>query len=95
MQKLSLGAVIALTLAMLSYAGVVASHGSVPVAPTGVKYSPRDLAARQRMARLVAEVAARSAAQTAKAVALEKLHRQQAPAASAQVAVETTLAANK
>lgn len=85
MQKLVLGVVIALTVAMLAYAGVVASRDfrSQPAAQSAVTRSPQDLAERERMARLVAEVAARTAAQTAKAIALEKLQRQQAQAAAA------------
>ncbi|HZR37110.1 MAG TPA: hypothetical protein VFA75_17200 [Nevskia sp.] len=95
MQKLGLGAVIALTVAMLTYAGVVASRDfrSAPVAQKAASRGPQDLAGRERMARLVAEVAARTAAQTAKAIALERLHRQQAQAAAsppAEAVAETT-----
>jgi len=101
MHKLVLGAVIALTLATLAYAGVIASRDlrSAPVARNTVIRSPQDVAARERMARLVAEVAARSAAQTARAIALEKLHQQQAHAGAPhpprQPPAQTTLAANK
>ncbi len=95
MQKIGLGAVIALTVAMLVYAGVVASRDfrSAPAVQNAVSRSPQEFAARERMARLVAEVAARSAAQTAKAIALEKLRRQQAQATvapPAQTVAETT-----
>ena len=100
MQKLGLGAVIALTLAVLAYAATVAynSDHARPVAQNTVKRSPQDIAARERMARLVAEVAARSAAQTARNVALERLHRQAArtaPENAAEVTPANTVADNK
>lgn len=100
MQKLGLGAVIALTLAVLACAGNVAYHSdhARPVAQTVAKRSPQDIAARERMARLVAEVAARSAAQTARAVALERLHQQPPHPASENVSERlpaNTIADNK
>ncbi len=100
MQKLGLGAVIALTLAVLAYAATIAfrSDHPRPVPQTAVQRSPQDLAARERMARLVAEVAARSAAQTARTVTLEHLHSQaarHAPENAAEVIPANTVADNK
>jgi hypothetical protein len=100
MQKLGLGVVIALTLAVVAYAAVVAGRDfrSAPLAQGTAQRSQQDLAARQRMARLVAEVAAKSAAQTAKSVALDKLRRQQAHAVAdpgPQTLAETAIAVNK
>jgi hypothetical protein len=100
MQKLGLGAVIGLTLAVLAYAAIIAfrSDHPRPLPQTAAQRSPQDLAARERMAKLVAEVAARSAAQTARTVVLEHLHRQAvrtAPENAAEVTSANTVADNK
>lgn len=95
MRKFGLGVVIALTLAALAYAAVLAlpQDRLKPVAQA-VTRSPEDIAARERMARLVAEVAARSAAQSARRVALERLEqRRAAQAAKAAAPPPTTVAA--
>jgi hypothetical protein len=96
MQKLGLGAVIALTLVVLAYAATLAFEHEHPraAAQAVVKRSPQEVAARERMARLVAEVAARSAAQTARQVATQRLQQQAAaqknPAAPAGTTVAST-----
>ena len=100
MRTFGLGVVIALTLAVLAYAATIAyrSDHASPVAKATVQRSPQDSAARERMARLVAEVAARSAAQTARSVALERLHQQAAhpaPANVVEAAPANTVADNK
>ncbi|MDR3418527.1 MAG: hypothetical protein P4L83_20345 [Nevskia sp.] len=75
MHKYSLGAVGAFIFAITGYAAffAYAGTGSAPPAQVAVKRSPEETAARDRMAQLVAEVAARSAARTAKTVALNHL----------------------
>ena len=92
MQKIAMGAIVTLSLAMLSYITLMALGGSgkaYPVAQAAVTRSPADIAARDRMARLVAEVAARSAAQTAKSVVLSRMQARP-PAQPAQAAEEKT-----
>lgn len=82
MNRFILGTVIALTVGMLSYAALVASSGRTPVAAAAAAQPQRsaaDIAARDRMAQLVAEVAARSAAQTAKSVVMNHLQARPAP----------------
>lgn len=85
MYKFGLGAVIALTFAVLAYAGLVAyrAHHRPVVAQATVQRTPQELAARARMARLVAEVAARTAAKTAREVAEQRLQQQAATTAAA------------
>ena len=92
MQKFGLGVVIALTLAVLAYAGTLAwqDYRAKPVAQSAATRSPQQQAQRERMARLVAAVAAHSAAQTARAAVHE---RQQAAHATAMLA--SAIAANK
>jgi len=96
MQKIIMGAIAALSLAMSSYIILLALEGSgKPKASThqtaaaAATRSPADIAARDRMARLVAEVAARTAAQTAKSVVMSRMQVSQ-PAQHAQVAEEKT-----
>ena len=92
MQKIAMGAIVALSLAMLSYISLVAlDHSRKPQAmvQAAVTRSPADIAARDRMARLVAEVAARSAAQTAKSVVLSRMQATP-PAQPAQAVEEKT-----
>lgn len=75
MKKTIVGVISALALAVLSYTALASfdrSHASAP-AQVAVKRSPAEIAARDRMAQLVAEVAARSAAQTAKAVVMNRM----------------------
>ena len=88
MQKITMGVIVALTLAALSYAALEASGGTRPttIAQAAAKRSPADIAARDRMARLVAEVAARSAAQTAKAIVMSRMQPPQMAQASQTVA---------
>ena len=84
MKNIAVGTITVLTLAMLSYASLLAFDRKTPparAAQTPVQRSPEEIAARDRMAQLVAEVAARSAAQTAKAVVMS--HRQQQQATEA------------
>lgn len=97
MHKLGLGVVIALTLAALAYAATLAFRHDHPrgVAQAVVKRSPQEIAARERMARLVAEVAARSAAQTAKQVATQRLQQQAALQKSAAVEADTAVASSQ
>ena len=91
MQKTTIGVIVALTLAALSYAALEATDGARPasLAQAATKRSPADIAARDRMARLVAEVAAHSAAQTAKAVVMSRMQPPQLPR-TAQAAEEKT-----
>ncbi len=86
MQNITMGAIAVLSLAALSYTTLVDSDGTrpKPLVPVAMKRSPQDIAARDHMARLVAEVAARSAAQTAKSVATRRLQAAQMPQAIEQ-----------
>jgi hypothetical protein len=95
MRNLGLGLVIGLTLGVLVYAATLAFEHDHPraVAQAVVKRSPQDLAARERMARLVAEVAARSAAQTAKQVATQRLQQQAGADKALATPARTTVAA--
>jgi hypothetical protein len=95
MQNLGLGLVMGLTLGVLVYAATLAFEHDHPhaVMQAAVKRNPQDLAARERMARLVAEVAARSAAQTAKQVATQRLQQQAAADKVAATPARTTVAA--
>ncbi len=86
MQNITMGAIAVLSLAALGYTTLVDSDSTRPKAPVPVamKRSPQDIAARDRMARLVAEVAARSAAQTAKSVAMSRMQASRPPQAVEQ-----------
>jgi hypothetical protein len=79
MRKMALGAVAVLGLAALSYAAVIIpSQNEAKAAAIQPRHlSPQDVAARDRMAQLVAEVAARTAATTAKQVVLNRSRPQQ------------------
>lgn len=79
MQNITMGAIAVLSLAALGYTTLVDSGSTRPkiLVPVAMKRSPQDIAARDRMARLVAEVAARSAAQTAKSVAMSRMQASQ------------------
>jgi hypothetical protein len=72
MHKFGPGLLLLLSLAALSYATLVAHHDdhTATAAAAQPALTAEQAAARDRMAQLVAEVAARSAAQTAKAIAL-------------------------
>ena len=89
MKKIAAGAIAALSLALLSYVTLAALNAYAkphPVAQAAVMRSPADIAARDRMAQLVAEVAARTAAQTAKSVVMSRM--QATPPAQHVQAVE-------
>jgi hypothetical protein len=80
MRNLSLGVALLLGLALLSYAGLAALQPPVKAAPVALsRLRPQDIAARDRMAQIVAEVAARTAAETARKVVISR-SRPQPPA---------------
>ena len=78
MRNFAMGSAAILGLAALSYAALQAfQKDEKPAAPAVSRLSPQQLAARDRMAQLVAEVAARTAAQTAKEVVISRSRPQQ------------------
>jgi hypothetical protein len=85
MRSIGTGVAAVIGLAALSYAALAAfqTNAKPVAAPAAVsRLSPQDIAARDRMAQLVAEVAARTAAQTAKEVVLSRTRPQQVAAAT-------------
>jgi hypothetical protein len=78
MRKFAVGCAAALALAALSYAALAAFQNDEKTTTAAtVRLSPQQVAARDRMAQLVAEVAARTAAQTAKEVVISRSRPQQ------------------
>lgn len=83
MHKTAMGVILALSFAALSYAALMVFGGihsapakALPAKQASVRRTPAEIAARDHMAQLVAEVAARSAARTAKSVAQSRMAAQ-------------------
>lgn len=83
MRNFAVGSAAVFALAALSYAALAAfqNDSRTPVA-AAVRLTPQQLAARDRMAQLVAEVAAHTAAQTAREVVINHSRPQQLAAAA-------------
>lgn len=78
MRNFAIGGAAVFALAALSYAALAAfQNDPKTTAAAATRLSPQQVAARDRMAQLVAEVAAHTAAQTAKEVVLNRSRPQQ------------------
>lgn len=84
MRSFGTGVAAVIGLAALSYAALAAFQTNAKSVDTAAisRLSPQQIAARDRMAQLVAEVAARTAAQTAREVLINRSRPQQVAVAT-------------